>query len=277
MNVRVYKPKSELLSQLIDCFYLLDRTDNETNTVYLTFPSTLTIHTINFNTKIKSEGVRYKIYHDETVEVSSSLVCRFKSPFCFEYEGQTSEITIYYKPLGINAFLEEPLEEYAEGILSDFIPFSDLESTFKEVLFQSDEEKILNLEKYLLTKYRGFNHPYLNEFVDDLKNENLDSISISNLADKYGVTQKTVIRHFEKYLCKTPSEFRKIVRFRKALDKFNQQTEKLNLTELSYILNYFDQSHLIKEFKSLTGYTPKQFFSKITPMGEAKINWMFLT
>ena len=76
MNVRVYRPNSELLSQLIDCFYLLYSVDNETNTVYLVFPSTFSIHTINFNTKIKSEGVRHKIYHDETVGISSSLVCR---------------------------------------------------------------------------------------------------------------------------------------------------------------------------------------------------------
>ena len=74
---------------------------------------------------------------------------------------------------------------------------------------------------------------------------------------------------------KTPYEFRKITRFRKALQKFNQQVDPLSLTELTYILNYFDQSHLVKEFKELTGFSPKPFFKQLSTLENGTISWLF--
>jgi AraC-like DNA-binding protein len=40
-------------------------------------------------------------------------------------------------------------------------------------------------------------------------------------------------------------------------------------------LNYFDQSHLVKEFKELTGFSPKTFFKQISPLENGTIQWMF--
>ncbi len=37
---------------------------------------------------------------------------------------------------------------------------------------------------------------------------------------------------------------------------------KLSLTEHAYKNGYFDQSHFIHDFKSYTGYTPKEFTAK---------------
>jgi AraC-like DNA-binding protein len=51
--------------------------------------------------------------------------------------------------------------------------------------------------------------------------------------------------------------------------------EKTKMTELSYIIDFFDQSHMITTFKSLTGYTPKIFFKNLVTIDQGKIHWIF--
>jgi AraC-like DNA-binding protein len=39
-----------------------------------------------------------------------------------------------------------------------------------------------------------------------------------------------------------------------------RKNNNLNMTELSYESDYFDQSHFISDFKSFCGLIPKQYF-----------------
>jgi len=171
------------------------------------------------------------------------------------------------------------------GVSRDFIlhdphqPFvldSNFEKEFTEILSRTtDLEKLKGIEDYLLSLYQSFQHSFLPTFVNALLDDTMEGLSLAVLSSKYTISQKTIIKHFQQHLCKTPSEFRKIARFRKALQKFNQQEVPLSLTELTYILNYFDQSHLVKEFKELTGFSPKTFFKQISPLENGTIQWMF--
>ena len=275
MKVSAHKPKHELLTPVIECIYFLSRDAEESHTRYLTFPSVNSIWSVNKHSKITKLDEVYIIQNDPNAQIDSTVVCRFKEAFCFEYQGLAEEITIYFKPLGINAFLNKPLNEYNEGIENTFFPFDDL-TDFLQTIFTSNDseiEKLNLLESYLVSKYTGFDHPFLHPFLQELEKDN---VNIQELAANFNTTSKTVIKHFEKHLCKSPKEYQKIIRFRKALAKIQEQHEPLSMTELSYILNYFDQSHLIREFKALTGYTPTYFFKNISTLGAGKINWMFV-
>jgi AraC-like DNA-binding protein len=275
MKVNAYKPNNELLASVIECFYFLSREDGEPNTRYLTFPSVNSIWSINSNTKVVKNQNIYQIQEAKNTLINSAIVCRFKEAFCFEYRGAAEEITVYFKPLGINAFLDKPLNVYTEGIENLFLPFEDLREFFQTIFNEklSEKEKLERIETYFLSKHKGFNHPFLHPFLLELEKDNH---TINELATNFNTTPKTVIKHFEKHLCKSPKEYQKIIRFRKALAKIQVQKEPLSMTELSYILNYFDQSHLIREFRSLTGYTPTYFFKNISRLEAGKINWMFL-
>ncbi len=98
--------------------------------------------------------------------------------------------------------------------------------------------------------------------------------SLADLANAVGISRQLLHQQFRNHVLKGPSEFRKIVRFRQALALWSgQQREKL--TEISTFVNYFDQSHMIRDFKSVTGYTPKRFFSGLSTFGNGTINWFF--
>jgi AraC-like DNA-binding protein len=282
MEVKIFKPKNEILKKLIDCFYILSRTKDEAPCSYITFPSLFTVVSFAPETSFiwkpeicigKSEKV--VVIKDIPKKLGSVLVSRFKNPICVEYTCDIIEITIAFKPLGINALLDKNLNEYADG--PNFFPFKDLAQSMLEIFDIKDNQKKINLlEEYLVSKVNGFKHSFLFELIQDLMDESQANVSLIDLAKKYKISYKNLVKHFERHTCKTPNQFRKIARFRATLEKHIENPRQVSLTELAYKFNYFDQSHFVKDFKALTGYSPKAFFKNLTSLEDGKVNWTFL-
>lgn len=275
MKVSVYKPNDKILGNLIDCFYILKKSAYEADVKYITFPSLFSILSVTQKAVVAIDETNIRISQNNAAKPASFIVSKFKKPIFFEYKGAVEEITIYFKPLALYSLLDKDLNTFPDG--SSFFPYPDFEETLNEILnAKNDEEKINQLEFYLMSKYNGRKHKFLSELIADLHNVNNAEVPLSGLAQKYGISKKTLIKHFERHTCKSPSEFRKIVRFREAMKKYIHSPAKISLTELTYILNFFDQSHLIREFKAITGFTPTYFFKNLTPIEEGKVNWLFL-
>lgn len=274
MQIETFKPQNKELQKYIESFYILEHSRNEDKISYLTFPSIFSIITVVLNAEnsISSKNVITKFSASKPIE--TSLVCRFNKPICFQYEGDIKEICIYFKPLGLNAFLAKSLETYSSSYFDSFVPFSDYEKSMNTTL--NIENKALlakNLETYWTKKIIGFEHPFLENALHLIQENH--NIKTTDLADKCNVSQKTLIAHFKKHLCKTPSEYKKILRFRNALSVKHQSNKNTKLTELTYIINFFDQSHMISDFKSLTGLSPKNFFKNLKTIEDSSIHWIF--
>ena len=57
----------------------------------------------------------------------------------------------------------------------------------------------------------------------------------------------------------SPKEFEKIVRFQNILIQLEQNKR---IADAAIEAGYYDQSHLLKEFRSLVGITPKMYIQK---------------
>ena len=64
-------------------------------------------------------------------------------------------------------------------------------------------------------------------------------------------------RIFAEYVGLNPKDFIQITRFRKTFNIL-QSTPQISISKVAYDCGYYDKSHLIKEFKMFTGYTPTQ-------------------
>ena len=276
MKIKFFKPKSEILQKYIEGYYFLTNTKADLPIEYYTFPNNYSIVSI-----IKDSEVMYSenigiIKEKKGHPLNSDLICHYKKPIKLRYEGNINEITFYFKPLGLNAFLEKSLCHYTNDFFASFIPFDDYKEIFAVILKENDlDKKIELIESYWLSKLKEFQHPFLNQIIEDLKDTQSD-YSISDLAKKYSITRQNLTKHFESNLCKSPSDFKKIQRFREALKSEINSKSKNNLTKLSYDMLFYDQSHLIKDFKSLTGLTPKNFFKNLSPQEDGQINWLFV-
>ncbi len=274
MQIETFKPQNKELQKYIESFYFLEHSRKDDKISYLTFPSIFSIVAVVNNAKniITADSITTKFSKSKSLE--TSLVCKINTPICFQYQGDIKEICIYFKPLGLNAFIKKHLASFSHSYFDPFVPFSDYENAMKKILDTEDKTRLVeSLEKYWLSKIIGFHHPFLSNAISQI--EENPKITTLELANKFNISQKTLISHFKKHLCKTPSEYKKILRFRKTLTEMQNSNKETKLTELSYIIDFFDQSHMVANFKSLTGLSPKTFFKNLTTIENSSIHWIF--
>jgi AraC-like DNA-binding protein len=277
VECRVFRPRDERLAPYLECIYLMKRPAGEFPVFrYHTFPSPFTIVCSGTGSAAEVTGDRIVLRPSAEKEVVTGLVSGFSKPVLVEYHGPINEITLYFKPLGLNAFLEKDLQAYSGEHLSDFRPYLDYAPMMQEILaLESDEEQVNRMEAYWLSKLRGFEHPFLHRALHLLA-EAEAGLSITEIAQRLGISRVTFNKHFERHLDKTPAQFRKILRFRKALGNRGLKQETGFLTDLAHRLDYFDQSHMVRDFKALTGYSPRTVFSKLSPQESGPVRWLIL-
>lgn len=88
--------------------------------------------------------------------------------------------------------------------------------------------------------------------------------SIERMAYQANMSLKTFERNFQQQVGMGPKQFQRVLRFSKSLGMklYNPQ---FSWTDIAHKMGYFDQMHLIKDFKSLTNYTPSEFLRTTPP------------
>jgi AraC-like DNA-binding protein len=83
------------------------------------------------------------------------------------------------------------------------------------------------------------------------------AIRVGELAQRSGVTSRTLERMFRQHTGLSPKTFARMVRFQTALTRLRDRTVS-GLADLAAQCGYADQSHFIKEFKALSRRLPTE-------------------
>ncbi|RZJ48603.1 MAG: AraC family transcriptional regulator, partial [Flavobacterium sp.] len=242
MQVKFYKTKNELLKPFLEGYYFLAKNRCE-NIEYLTFPNNFINVSAYKNIKVTLNNGCAEISEDDSIHFNSILITNYKMPIRVNYYGKVDEISFCFNPIGINSFINN-FSSYSKNQLNAFAPFDDFQNEMIIILDEIDADKrIIAIENYWLSKLNNFNNPLLANLINDvsiIENE----ISIGDLALKYHTSRQNINKLFNRYLGKSPNDFRKIHRFRLALRKRITLLKKNeNLTSLSYESLFYDQSH----------------------------------
>ncbi|MDQ1090567.1 AraC family transcriptional regulator [Siphonobacter sp. SORGH_AS_1065] len=268
MNLEFYRPTLEALTPYIEGYYFIAPGTHADNLHYWTFPNNYFIVSVSQGVTIEMEKNRLLVRPSAQQTVLSNFVSRYTTPIEVLYDGPILEITIYFKPLGINHFIENPHSLFERNTALDFNPFSDFIPNMNEILSTSDRSlQRKKLEAYWLSKLQIREFRHLKEVLFALESEE----KIEDIAHRHGFSRQYLSKLFNKVIGKSPVEYRKIHRFRAAIA--NQKNMK-SLTELSYESMFYDQSHLIKDFKQLTSVNPCTFFKKVDTNQECL--WLFI-
>ncbi|MEO1253829.1 MAG: helix-turn-helix domain-containing protein, partial [Bacteroidota bacterium] len=84
-------------------------------------------------------------------------------------------------------------------------------------------------------------------------------ISIKEIYSLLNISKSKLEQHFNREVGLTPKEFCKIEKLNCFINSYKEDTSQ-SLTELTYQCGYYDQSHLIKDFKYFLDTSPKKFF-----------------
>lgn len=179
--------------------------------------------------------------------------------------GETGVVFISFHTTGACHFFNFPLSEI-ENLSVDLTDIFNSEiSQIEELLYLKDtiKEKVTVIENFLIRRYfpiPSHDDSLIQTGVEIVKNCK-GQTNAKYLSDCLYISPKTLERKFAKYLGKTTKQLIKLMRFQEVLHDFSCVNE-LSLTEHAYKNGYFDQSHFIHDFKSYTGYTPKEFYTK---------------
>lgn len=255
MKFIFHKPKNEILKQYIAGYYLLDKQLNFPNR-YLTFPNNFAI--LTFLPSATIEKIGEKIFINSSPKKSSlSLSYNYLRPWEINYKQPIEELTIYFKPFGINQFVTQIETVLKEESVEDFAvkEFSKLELT-QLITAAQHQDPVPLIDAFLLSKLKPIADPTIENILTMLENDE----SIDEISTKLSLSRQYINRYFKKKIGKSPSDYRKIARFRNTLK--NRKAHD-TFTQLSYENLFFDQSHFNKDFKQLTALKPKHFFDQI--------------
>lgn len=274
MKVTIYYPQHKFLKKYINFFYVLELPNEPADTKSWVYPHIYSTVSIRQYSRIiqREKQCSFIEYDPKNPIIDSRLNYKSVQARSLSYKGPVLEIATVFQPLGINAFLPEQLSHYSQNEdFSPFFPYSDyIQEMEKLFAFRQPSKKIKFLENYWLKKFIGFEHDFLHLAIDQIFTGTFD---IESFVKEAGISRKTLIAHFVNHLGKTPSQFRKVLRFRRAIAMRLNGPDRFKLTSIAHELDYYDQSHLIREFKALTDSSPKRFFKEISLIGNGAISW----
>jgi len=102
----------------------------------------------------------------------------------------------------------------------------------------------------------------------DLMTQSHGMLRIHELAAQTGFSRRYLDMLFKEYVGLSPKSLASILRFQFFYQSWTQDNAPTFSKDTLYS-NYYDQSHFIKEFRRLTGYTPQKYASLTTEFNRA--------
>jgi AraC-like DNA-binding protein len=179
-------------------------------------------------------------------------------------QGDSGVIAVTFYPFGACNFFRFPLADIENTTVNLHDIYSN---TIKEVEERIQEctslqQRIRIIESYLLKCLvpRSGDDLMLVDQCVSMVNSCSALITSSALSSKLFMSSKTLERKFTSLIGKSPKQFIRIVRFQHIIKELSVPGNK-NLSQVAVDNGYFDQAHFIKDFKTLSGYTPSEFLN----------------
>lgn len=156
-------------------------------------------------------------------------------------------------------FTQSPHELAGTSIpLEELVSRSETERIASAIRNATDDEARVSLvERFLLARRLHGSADTLVSAAVRAIHVTHGSTRIATLASQLDISQDRLEKRFRHMVGLSPKRLASIVRLRHAI---GMHCPGLPLAQLSADAGYFDQSHFIREFKSILGQTPQRFF-----------------
>lgn len=177
-------------------------------------------------------------------------------------QGRIDNLVITFKPGAFSRIFNRS----AFSIMNRVVDLEDLtEPDTMEMIHDisgtSDvRARISKLEELLpgMLSKSSFNTGKNHLEVLDLINRHYGNVSLQEICENLKVTPRTMQRSFQVNVGIPPKEYIRMVRFNHVF-RYLLENRLEDWQDIVYRYGYYDQSHFIRDFKSVTGYTPRKF------------------
>jgi AraC-like DNA-binding protein len=182
-------------------------------------------------------------------------------PCVIETKQQSSVIGVHFRPGGAAAFFEEPFGELANrAVAAEDLWGPQLRELREQLLEARSPAAMFELVEAALS--RRLNHPIRERLVIGRAVDQFiaspSAVGVRQIREATGFSPKRFIRLFENYVGLTPKVFCRVRRFQTVLDQIVAQ-RAVDWARVALDCGYFDQSHLIRDFREFSGICPSQY------------------
>jgi AraC-like DNA-binding protein len=188
-----------------------------------------------------------------------------------ESHGPSELAGVRFRPGGANPFLRSNASDTTDLVLESDVLTGNLLEAVRERLLRarSTLQRIAVLEELLFERIDPAWRP---DPIVAAAREALGTArpSIGTLATELGISQRHLARRFHTEIGLSPKRYASVVRFQSALRAVSGRS-MVDWRRVALDCGYFDQAHMIKEFRALCGSTPGHFLRQRDPYGENHI------
>ena len=195
-------------------------------------------------------------------EQGTSVVCGVHtSKFSRVLEGQAQVFGIKFRPGGFRPFLDTSASKLADRIIPAKRIFGkDVEALEAALLSSCNEnKKVAAANAFFRERVPEPDKTIAlaGRLVDRILREP-DIKTVEDLVNRTGIGKRSLQRIFNEYVGVSPKWVIRRYRLHELIERFNAG-EPPDWPQVALDLGYFDQAHLINDFRSLVGYSPTQY------------------
>lgn len=257
MQYQIIQPKA-LLSPFVKHYWIL-KTYSDSDSFTRTVPT-------GMMSLIFHRGNRLVSVKDNKLHPRTFISGQYKSFSDIQHSGFINMISVVFNPIGVRAFFTIPANTLAGQRVSpqemEDKELSQLEVQLTET--ENDSQCIHLIENFLTKRITNIKEHNLRRIDSSIRLINSGRNEITHLAKAACLSNKQFNRIFNEYVGSSPKEYSRIIRFQRALFILSCNPQ-IPLTRLAYEIGYFDHSHMIKEFRTFSGYSPSQYLAACPP------------
>ena len=196
-----------------------------------------------------------------SIQEQSFVVAQMKSFLRIQSHGKTGLIAVRFSALGAYHLFGISMKEIANAEIGLRNIWKDIAKEIEEKIFlaKTTQQRSQIIQRYLQLQLsrNGYIDKGIEFCVNEIKQAK-GQISVNVLADKAGISNRQLVRRFDKCIGLSPKEFIRITKFIGSLDRLSYPKGQ-SLTEIAVDSGYYDQAHFIHDFREFSGMTPTDY------------------
>jgi AraC-like DNA-binding protein len=192
----------------------------------------------------------------------------FESSVYVAAEGAASCMQVDFTPIGAHLFLGVPMNELTNRVVDT----EDVLGRDRNLVARLEAtprwgDRFALLDAVIASRIGAARRPppeilWAWRALEQTKG----AVRVGTLADRTGRSRRHLSARFREHVGLAPKTIARIIRFQRAVSLLQGGTG-LSFVELAQECGYFDQPHLIRDFREFAATTPREFARRVMPDG----------
>lgn len=264
MRYQEYKPLIEL-APWIKLFWVFENRSNDPvpETIVADGCPELIVH---FGSPFAEEG-----RVGQLLKQPAAVACgQLTRPLVLHSSLDAGMIGIRFQPNGMAPFLATSMQALTDARVPAEELFADVDQLIDEVGEASnDGQRIQACRRFLLRSLALDRESHYVRGALDRIRQTRGQISVESLARQMGRSRRSLEMDFQREVGTSPKMYCRIARFRHIFEALSQDGLSVPWVQIALDSGFFDQSHLIRDFRRFAGAPPNSFLADRTSFADS--------